>query len=75
METIFIVNINENSFFRYTKKNETDLGYKKIVLELLTPPHEKTKDSHWLRTDKIVFAPQKKEIYHYLERYYNELYL
>jgi hypothetical protein len=73
MDTILIVNINEKSFFRYNKKNETDTGYNKLLLELLTPPDKKTTISHWLRTDKIVFAP--KHIESYVERTYNELYL
>ena len=73
METILIVNINEKSFFRYNKKNETDTGYNKLLLELLTPPDKDSKISHWFRTDKIVFAP--KHIESYVERVYNELYL
>ena len=40
METILVVNINEKSFFRYNPKNETDTGYNKLLLELLTPPYE-----------------------------------
>ena len=73
METIFIVNLNESAFFRYNKKNETDLGYNKLLLELLTPPDKKTSESHWRRDDKIVFAPT--HLHNYLERTYNELYL
>jgi hypothetical protein len=73
METIFIVNLNVSSFFRYNKKNDTDIGYNKILLELTTPPNEKTDISHWLRSDKIVLAP--KHLHNYLERTYNEIYL
>jgi hypothetical protein len=73
METIFIVNITEYSFFRYEKKDENDFGYNKLLLELLTPPDKKSPISHWAKTDKIVIAKQYFKIY--LERIYNELYL
>ena len=70
-EEVFIVNLNEKSFFRYLKKDETDRGYNKLLLNLLTPPNVNTKISHWMRTDKIVFAP--KHLHKYLEQTYNEL--
>lgn len=70
-EEVFIVNLNEKSFFRYLKKDETDSGYNKLLLNLLTPPNVNTKISHWMRTDKIVFAP--KHLHKYLEQTYNEL--
>jgi hypothetical protein len=70
-EEIFIVNLNEKSFFRYIKKDETDCGYNKLLLELLIPPNINTKISHWMRSDKIVFAP--KHLHKYVEQTYNEL--
>jgi hypothetical protein len=70
-EEVFIVNLNEKSFFRYLKKDETDSGYNKLLLNLLTPPNVNTKISHWMRTDKIVFAP--KHLHKYVEQTYNEL--
>jgi hypothetical protein len=73
METIYIVNINAYSFFRYDKKDAYDFGYNKLLLELLTPPDKNESYSHWNRTDKIVFAP--KHLKNYLEKSYNELYL
>jgi hypothetical protein len=72
METIFIVNNNQQSFFRYTKTDNNDTKYNKILLELLTPP-KKGGLSHWSRTDKIIFAPHT--VHGYLEKTYNELYL
>ena len=72
-QVIFIANTNEQSFFRYYKKNETDNGYNKLLLELLTPPGDNTKFSHWKRTDKIVFCPNN--LHNYIEKNFNELYL
>ena len=71
METIFIANVTRSTFFRYEKENESDTGYKKLLLDLLTP--QKDNISHWDRKDKIVLAPKKT--FKYLERYYNELYM
>jgi hypothetical protein len=78
METIFITNVTQYAFFRYNKKHESDTGYNKLLLELLTPPFEedsnkKSAYSHWDRKDKIVIAP--KNTHEYVERLYNELYL
>ena len=73
METIFIVNLTEYSFFRYEKKDENDFGYNKLLLELLTPPDKESPISHWAKTETIVIAKQHFKIY--LERIYNELYL
>ena len=73
METIFIVNITTTAFFRYNKINEADTGYNKFLLELVTPPNDKTNYSHWNRKDKIVCAP--KHLHNYIERTYCELYL
>ena len=75
-EMIFVVNVTEKSFFGYLKKNKTDEGYNKLLLELITPPinektGKKTTISHWNRTDKIVIAPYR--FHYYLERMYNEL--
>ena len=70
-EEVFIVNLNEKSFFRYSKKDETDSVYNKLLLNLLTPPNVNTKISHWMITDKIVFAP--KHLHKYIEQTYNEL--
>ena len=69
---VFIVNLTTQSFIRYSMKNETDKGYNKKLLELLTP-EDKGSYSHWFRSDKIVFCP--KNLYHYVEKNYNELYL
>lgn len=73
METIFIVNNTEHSFFRYEKKHDNDFGYNKLLLELLTPPDKKSPISHWAKTDNIVIVKQHFKMY--LERIYNELYL
>jgi len=70
METIFIVNVDAQSFFRYEKQNEKDVGYNKILSKLLTPPIGET-ISHWLKTYKIVFSPN--HLKSYVEKHYNEL--
>jgi hypothetical protein len=46
-------------------ENQTDKGYTKKLLELLTPP-EKEHYSHWFRADKIVFWT--KYLYNYVEK-------
>jgi hypothetical protein len=69
---IFIVNITVKSFFRYSIQNETDKGYNKKLLELLTLPNEEI-FSHWLAGDKIVFCP--KHLHPYVEKMYGEIYL
>jgi hypothetical protein len=53
-------------------KNETDKGYNKYLLQLLTPPDNDTY-SHWFREDKIVFCP--KHLYDYVEKNYAEIYM
>jgi hypothetical protein len=73
METTFIVNVHQQSFFRYAKKATNDTEYNKILLELLTPPKKGGKSSHWSRKDKIIFAPHTMHCY--LEKTYNELIL
>jgi hypothetical protein len=72
METILIVNITQSAFFRYSKKQESDTNYNKILLELLTPPPD-TLLSHWDRRDRIVFAPINT--HEYVERNFCELHL
>ena len=69
---IFIVNLTVRSFFRYYKKNQTDKGYNKYLLELLTSPNEEDY-SHWAKEDKIVFCPE--HLRDYVNKYYGELYL
>ena len=69
---MFIVNLTTKSFFRYSMKNETDKGYNKYLLQLLTPPDNDTY-SHWFREDKIVFCP--KHLYDYVEKNYAEIYM
>lgn len=69
---MFIVNLTTQSFIRYAMENETDKGYNKKLLELLTPP-DKERYSHWFRGDKIVFCPQN--LYNYVEKNYSEIYL
>lgn len=71
METLFIFNANQNSFFRYRKQNKNDLGYNKILLELITPYQEPL--SHWSREDKIILVPP--HLHTYVEKIYNELYV
>jgi hypothetical protein len=76
METILVLNLTQETFFRYTKKNSEDKGYNKILLEFLTPPKETLlKDteglSHWERGDKIVFVPKK--LIEYVEKKYGEI--
>jgi hypothetical protein len=68
---IFIVNLTTKSFFR-SIKNEIDKGYNIKLLELLTPP-DKTKCSHWFKTDKIVFCPT--HLHNYVEKNYAEIYV
>ena len=70
-DVMYIVNVTEKSFFKYAKSNEADVGYNKILLELLTPPHPSDKYSHWSRADNIVIAPE--HLYQYVEMQYNEL--
>ncbi len=71
METLFIVNVDQQSFFRYKKQQELDSGYNKILSELLTSCSSNI--SHWSRDDKIILAPP--HLFGYLEKSYNELYL
>jgi len=76
METIFILNLTQSSFFRYNKKNTTDVGYNKFLLELVTPPEDNilgTQNlSHWGKEDKIIFVPN--HLLEYVNKRYNELY-
>jgi len=82
METIYIVNLTESAFFRYNKRNESDNGYNKALLELLSTPlymnknkqYVKSSHSHWSRADNIIISP-KSIPEKFLERYYNELHL
>lgn len=69
---MLIVNLTTKSFFRYSMKNESDKGYNKKLLELLTAPDNETL-SHWSRDDKIVFCP--KNLYKYVEQNYGEIYV
>jgi hypothetical protein len=62
---IFIVILPRQSFICYSMENQTDKGYTKKLLELLTPP-EKEHYSHWFRADKIVFWT--KYLYNYVEK-------
>jgi hypothetical protein len=76
METILVLNLTQETFFRYTKKNSEDNGYNKILLEFLTPPKENLLQdtvglSHWERRDKIVFVPKK--LIEYVEKKYGEI--
>jgi hypothetical protein len=70
---LLIVNLTTESFFRYSIKNNTDIGYNKILLELLTPPDKISTYSHWSREDNIKICP--KHLHNYIEKKYNELYL
>jgi len=77
METIFVLNLTQQSFFRYTKENNEDKGYNKTLLGLITPPKKNLLEdnvglSHWERKDKIVFVP--KHLMEYVERKYGEIY-
>ena len=77
METIFILNVTQQSFFRYTKENNEDKGYNKILLGLITPPKNNILEdniglAHWGRGDKIVFVPKK--LIPYVEKKYGEIY-
>jgi hypothetical protein len=77
METIAVLNLTQETFFCYTKKNTEDKGYNKILLEFLTPPKENLLQdtlglSHWERGDKIVFVPKK--LIKYVEKKYGEIY-
>jgi hypothetical protein len=76
METIFILNLSQETFFRYTKNNVLDLEYNKILSELVTKPEEillktTTDLSHWDRKDKIIFVP--KHLMGYVEKKYGEI--
>ena len=35
-ETVYVLNIPQGEFFRYTKKSTTDIGYNRILRELLS---------------------------------------
>jgi hypothetical protein len=75
METIFIVNLNVSSFFRYNKINIYDDGYDEILLNILTPIEDDfsfESFSHWSRTDKIIIAP--KHLHSHIEKIYGELF-
>jgi hypothetical protein len=76
METIFILNLTQETFFRYTKKNNEDKGYNKKLLDLITPPKKNILEdneglSNWERGDKIVFVPEK--LMQFVERNYGEI--
>ena len=70
---LIVVNLTTESFFRYLMINETDKGYNKILLDLLTPPNEKSKYSHWSRKDTIKICPE--HLHGYVKKKYNELYV
>jgi hypothetical protein len=53
-------------------KNETDNGYNKDLLQLLTTQENETY-SHWFRSDNIVFCP--KHLYEYVEKNYAEIFV
>ncbi len=74
MEQLLILNLNQNSFFRYIKKSDDDTGYKTVLKSLVNKSGKETL-SHWSKEDKIVFVPQKKELYEYVNKNYNELFL
>ena len=38
MAQILILNLTCETFFRYTKTTEDDIGYNAILVELITPP-------------------------------------
>jgi hypothetical protein len=69
---MLIVNLTTQSFFRYFMKNETDNGYNKDLLQLLTTQENETY-SHWFRSDNIVFCP--KHLYEYVEKNYAEIFV
>jgi hypothetical protein len=77
-ETIYILNITQGEFFRYTKKNITDLGYNSILRELLSKSainilkNEDVEDlSRWDPADKIIFVP--KHLFKHVEKNYGEI--
>lgn len=70
---MFIVNLTTNSFFRYSMQNQTDKGYNKLLLQLLTPPTKNDTVSHWSRNDKIVFCP--KHLENFVQQNYSEIYV
>ena len=72
MDKILILNLTCNTFFRYNKASEEDVGYNKILADLLQPD-SKEKVSHWKKTDKIILVP--KHLYHYVNKTYGELYM
>ena len=69
---ILIVNLTTQSFFSYFMENDTDKGYNRKLMELLTPPR-KQMNSHWSRNDKIVFCPTHLRTY--VEKNYGKLYM
>jgi hypothetical protein len=78
METIFVLNLSQGNFFRYTKKNNEDKGYNRIILEFTTPQKKNLIEetvglSYWEKTDKIVFVP--KHLMDYTEKKYMETYV
>ena len=77
-ETIFVLNVTQGEFFRYTKESVTDLGYNRIIKELLSKnavnilKDEDVADlSRWDPADKIVFVP--KHLFEHVEKNYGEI--
>lgn len=76
LEIVFILNLTQGEFFRYTRENKEDNGYNKIISDLITPPkigvlEENDPFSYWAKTDKIVFVP--KHLMDHVERNYGEI--
>ena len=58
-KTFFIVNLTQKNYFSYERAFYEDKGYNQILADLLSQdPQDLTGVSHWLPTDKIVFAPE-----------------
>jgi hypothetical protein len=68
---IFILNLTQEVYFRYTLQYPEDTGFKRVLKELLTPPSEKENWSNWLKSDRIVFVPV--HLMPYVEMHYGEI--
>jgi len=78
LEIVFILNLTQGEFFRYTRDNKEDNGYNKILSGLITPPKKKLLGeeeddpvSYWAKTDKIVFVPRR--LMCHVEKNYGEI--
>lgn len=74
---IYLVNLTTESYIVYLAADEEDVGYRRWLRELLTPPKKRDGNdvtcAHWSRSDRIVLAPP--HLHWYVERAMGRLYL